>query len=395
MKNKFVFLFILLISAIGFSQINFEEGYLIDESGKKQSVLIKNMDWKDTPDSFEYKTSQNSEVKTGTLKNVKSFGIANQSQYVRVTVNIDRSSDNTSQLSYSKNPVFKEETIFLKVLLDAKASLYSYEGANFTRFFYKVDDNPIEQLVFKNYKVTNFKMGKNEQYKQELYNNLKCESITLEEVEKLEYQKSRLLKFFTEYNNCENSDIVSFEENKGKNFFHLNIRPGVQSASLSVINLISDDRNVEFDNEIGFRIGLEAEMVLPFNKNKWAVILEPTYQYYKSEKENLVQKVEVDYSSIEIPVGLRHYFFLNDESKIFLNAAYIVDLNLSSTINYENSGEVALKPKNNIGLGAGYNFDNKFSVEFRYSSSRELFTNFEYYKSDYNALAIIFGYTIF
>ena len=33
-------------------------------------------------------------------------------------------------------------------------------------------------------------------------------------------------------------------------------------------------------------MGIEAEFVLPFNNNnKWSIIAEPTYQYFKADKE--------------------------------------------------------------------------------------------------------------
>lgn len=32
-----------------------------------------------------------------------------------------------------------------------------------------------------------------------------------------------------------------------------------------------------------FRFGLEAEFVMGFNNNKWAFLLEPTYQQFESE----------------------------------------------------------------------------------------------------------------
>jgi hypothetical protein len=393
--KRIVLLSVILFSTLANAQINFEEGYIISSSNEKSTVFIKNVEWKDNPVSFEYRMGENGEITTGTLNSVKEFGINGDSRYVNTTVNIDKSSDNTSQLSYNKNPEFQKETLFLKVLIDSKASLYSYEEGNLTRFFYKIENNPIEPLVFKNYKITNFQAGKNEQYKQQLYNTLKCESISLDDVENLEYQKSELLKFFIKYNECENSELVNFEANKSTYIFHLSIRPGVNSASASLENKLDKNRDVTFDNETNFRLGLEAEVILPFNKGKWAVLFEPTYQSYKSQKIVDGQNIEIDYRSIEFPLGVRHYFFLTDKSKLFLNASYVIDANLSSTIIYESDIDLEIKSSSNAAVGFGYNYNNKVSLEFRYQSPRGLLVDYNFYRTQYSSISLILGYSLF
>ena len=63
-----------------------------------------------------------------------------------------------------------------------------------------------------------------------------------------------------------------------KDWFNLSIRPGMNYATLSIGNdLTLSITNIDFGNKLGFRLGLEAEFVLPFNKYKWAIIVEPTY----------------------------------------------------------------------------------------------------------------------
>ena len=70
------------------------------------------------------------------------------------------------------------------------------------------------------------------------------------------------------------------------------------------------------------RFGVETEFILAFNKNKWGVTIEPTYQYYKSEKKPSDVEAKLNYTSVEIPIGIRHYFYLSEKSKIFINASY-------------------------------------------------------------------------
>lgn len=87
------------------------------------------------------------------------------------------------------------------------------------------------------------------------------------------------------YNECNNQVFINFESKQKKDLFNLNIRPGFNNSSFSTQNGITSSSNVDFDNEFGFRFGIEAEFIIPVNKNKWAILIEPTYQYYKSGKK--------------------------------------------------------------------------------------------------------------
>jgi hypothetical protein len=61
------------------SQISFIEGYYINNSDEKTACFIKNVDWKNNPLKFEYKSTKESEKKTLTIESVKEFEIINVS----------------------------------------------------------------------------------------------------------------------------------------------------------------------------------------------------------------------------------------------------------------------------------------------------------------------------
>jgi len=188
--------------------------------------------------------------------------------------------------------------------------------------------------------------------------------------------------------------------------FNLSIRPGLKRSALAIDNPFLGAA-YDFGSKIGFRIGVEAEFVLPYNKNKWAIILEPSYQSFNvdlSEEDNGVsggiRNTSLDYTSIEIPLGLRHYFFLNNDSKIFLTASLIFDLSFNSSVVFtraDNSeiNTLDLETRNNIGLGVGYQFLQRYHVELRYQTNREVLGSFLLWNSDYESASVIFGYTIF
>lgn len=130
MIKKITTLAIMIISFNAIAQISFEKGYFISNNNQKIECLIKNMDWKDNPTKFLYKLEEDQNSKTATIQTVKEFGINNVSKYVRFSVSIDRSSENINELSDSRSPIFNNEILFLKTLVEAKASLYYYEASN-------------------------------------------------------------------------------------------------------------------------------------------------------------------------------------------------------------------------------------------------------------------------
>ena len=141
MNKQLIFLLLLLILNIkSYSQILFEDGYFINNSDQKIACLIKNVDWKNNPTEFEYKLAQDANIQKENIETVKEFGIDGLSKYYRVNVKIDRSSDQIDDLNPTKNAIFSNEQLFLKVLVEGKASLFIYVNGNLKRFFYKTAD---------------------------------------------------------------------------------------------------------------------------------------------------------------------------------------------------------------------------------------------------------------
>lgn len=389
-----------------YSQIVFEKGYFINENDQKVDCLIKNIDWNNNPEGFEYKLSPNANIEKASIENVKEFGIDGISEYIRATVQMDQSSDKIKNLSPEKNPIFKEQQLFLRVLVEGAASLYVYNNGTLTRFFYNTHDSLIQPLIYKRY-LTGKNINENNYFKQQLLNELKCSGITIKDVEKLSYNSKHLVNYFIKYNECINTDYINYESTIKKDFFHLSIRPGLNLSSLTIENLSESSRGAEFGNKFNFRFGIETEFILPFNKNKWGILVEPTYQYYEYEKTTEVNYVsgglrvsEVKYNSLEIPVGLRHYFFLNNESKVFANISYVLDFSSNSSIEFlrgdgslYNSLEV--KSRGNLALGIGYKYMDRYSMEIRYHADRDIIADYFFWNSSYKTLSLIFGYSLF
>lgn len=406
MKKQLLLLLTLIISFNVYSQISFEKGYYINNSKEKIECLIKNLDWINNPTDFEYKLSENSESINVNIKYVREFEIYNNSKYIRSKVKIDKSIEDINKLDYDKNATFVEELLFLKVLVEGNTNLYLYKNENIQKFFYNKDSSIIEQLVYKIYLNVDNNIVKNDRFKQQLWNDLKCNTIEIDKVENLVYKQNSLINFFIEYNKCNNSNFINYEQKVKKDLFNLTFRIHLNNSSLSIENSVNNSLT-DFGNKFGIGFGIETEFILPYNKNKWAIVIEPTYQNFKSEKTTYLNNISgekqitnVDYNSIEVPISLRHYLFINNNSKCFINASYIFDFNIKSSIELKGSdnsilNSLDINSRNNLGFGLGYKFKDKFSMEMRYLTSRNILGDYLYWKSNYNKLAVMIGYSIF
>ncbi len=406
--KKLAFCTLLLFTSTVYAQVLFEAGYFITDSNEKVECLIKNMDWKNNPTEFSYKLTETGEVKEASLQTVKEFGLGTTTKYVRFKVAIDKSTENTNQLDYNRQPVFEEELLFLESILEGKASLYYYENGGTARFFYETENTEITQLVYKKYLKERNLVGHNNYYKQQLYNSLKCESISAKMAEGLSYSVKSLKRFFMNYHQCENAEFEDYAVEERRDLFNLTIRPGINYSSLVVESATFASYLGEFDSQMNFRLGLELELILPFNKNKWGLVIEPTYQSYSAQKvipaPSLAERAldtEVDYQSIELPIGIRYYLFLNENSRFFANVLYTFDFVGNSDITQKRLGtenvyqEIKLKSRPYLMFGVGYKYLDRYSIELRLLPHRDVLYPYLSWSSDYQTTSLILGYTLF
>lgn len=400
-------LFTGLISVCLFNaQIKFEKGYFINNSGEKTEVLIKNLDWKNNPTEFEYKINDSSKSDRENITNVQEFGIVDGEKYIRKTVMVDRSSNNLDFLSKKREPEFEQKEVFLKYLVEGKASLLYYENGNTARFFFNSDTTEVKPLVYKSYYINQSQISYNDDFKEQIAEILHC-GIENKDVQSLNYNSKSLTKIFNKNNECLTGKSINYtDKHEKRDVFNLTIRPGISISSFQINNLLNyySSEEIKFGSKVSFRIGAEFEYVLPFNKNKWSLFTEPTYQYYKDEKETTAyypntsfeinMKHSIDYKYIEVPLGVRHYFFLNNQSKLFLNAAYVMSINLKSkfTSSYYNSTDTVSNQY--FIIGAGYKY-NRFSTEFRIATSKDILGNYLGSRSHFRSMSLILGYTLF
>ncbi len=186
-----------LLAILSFSvnaQVKFDSGYFVNNDGRKTICLIKNYDWKYNPNDFLYKQAENADVQKADINDVREFGIVNFSRYERYDVDIDTSSEELDEVSTNSRPEFKRKRVFLKVIVEGKASLYEYWAENRVRYFFKTDSLTPEPLIHKKYygddEPTN--LLENNLFRNQLWTSLQAPDLAQKDFSNLNYNEKSL-----------------------------------------------------------------------------------------------------------------------------------------------------------------------------------------------------------
>jgi hypothetical protein len=386
MKFLYALLAMTFVITQAKSQTVFEAGYIIYNNGTRAECKILNKNWLKNPEAISYKLTDDGQETKATVSDIKEFGVGDL-KYVAADVMIDQSSKEADKMTSGPDPVWVKERAFLKVITEGDASLYQFSKKALERFLLSTKNNDsIRQLIYKPYRITSTSIAQNKTYQAQLLAEVSCPGLP--EVKEVDYTMSSLKKYFVKFNECRGLKVETPKIKKASEF-HLTVTPGIDFASFKTVQSVSGHAT-EFAKEKSIRIGVEAEFVLPFNSRKWALVVEPTYQSY--ETTNPFPAVE---KSIEMPAGARHYFYLNDQSRIFLNAGAVFDLALDSRAKYGKSskeGETSQKFVISFFAGAGFKYS-RFGIEGRIYTEKSRIG--EGYFHVHEKVAVIVGYRIF
>lgn len=398
MKNKKL-IFFQLFSIIWlnlFSQINYKNGYYIDNSRVKHDCLIKNIEWKKSPNIIYYKTHADSESFEKNISELIEFGIYNETKFIKAKIKIELSSDMINNLEHDRNPKITEKEEFVRVLIDGKYSLYILGNDQNTRFYYSIDGNIPELLVFKKYLNNINVITQKNDYLFQIRSLVSCENFDFKKFENLKYEEKTLVKIFEDLNNCSQSNLQIFY--KPKQIFALSVRPRVQFSNIYL-------NNTTIENKFGYGLGIEGEIFLPFRNKKWSIPFEPSFQHLAVKVPNGNIElgndgyIDLKYNTFEISTGLRHYFYLNERSTVFVNGNFnfIID-NTSNTLNIKSADVVQKYPvnsKNNWAFGMGYKWKNQFGLEVKYYTKKDILIDVNSKYCDHKRIDLIFSYNLF
>ena len=196
-----------------------------------------------------------------------------------------------------------------------------------------------------------------------------------------------------------NNDLKTKKIEFSKKSIAINFKiiSGINFTNFSII--YSPSQKYSFDTQSILTVGFEFECVLPIKKNKWTFFINPNYQSYQAKvvinKDEGYSFYPKEYSLnnrfIEIPVGIRHYLFLKNDTKLFFNAGLTFNYSFNSTLSSQNDEFSIYANSYNRFIGMGLNI-NKYSFEIRYNSDKDLLREFIFESSKYTSTSILLGY---
>lgn len=383
---RFTLILLLFLSVNAFAQITFQKGYVITKDGVKQECFIKNGDWLYNPTSLEYRSLDGTETVTGTPETLSEFKVDGFNTYVQAEVDVDVSPNG---IDGEKELVWRKRNMFLKLLVDGPVRLFLYYASDTGRkFFIQSNGGDIRQLVYKEYVTVDSRLQKNTLYLGQLRADAWCDDFDESTLKALKYTESKLTRFFQKANECRG--VSSTRDDSGaRGKTNIWITPGVTQWNVSYTDALSSFEH-DFSATHGFRMGLELEFVFKFARNKWAFVVEPTYEGFKISGDNYL----AHYTALELLLAVRHYSYLKDDMAIHFNAGLIptnlVTMDSKFYLPHDLTGS-----KRGMGLtgGIGLNYQ-RFKAEVRYYHKRDLVAEFIFQELSTSRLSLILGYKL-
>ncbi|ANQ50667.1 outer membrane beta-barrel protein [Flammeovirga sp. MY04] len=401
-RISLIFILLLCFCQITLAQSTFQKGYFINLQNDTVQCYIKNLDWRSEPQKISIKKElSQKDHQTVSKEEMLEFEIFDQLKYIKVMVDVDRTSQNIKTLSYERQPKFEKEEVFLKEIYHGDVLLYEFHQKEITYFYLKGKEGEILPLVYKEYfGQDKFHVHKNEYYQQQLLNLFENDGATIKDVKKLNYEASSLIKFLSKF-----SSESKITENKiektsnSKGGIKFSLRPGFTTGSYIFEkgnkNNQTMDGPIDFGSNTQFKIGVEVEVAFGFNHQKWRLYLEPSYRSFSSSAQVENLNLDVKYQSLHFPLGLRYYSYLGDKWSIFYNGGLSIDQPLDSYLD-RNLAVDPYKMTFSIGyhLGLGVKYNKRWGTEFRYNHQGSLFRDYQNFADNFNVFEMSLVYTI-
>ena len=227
--------------------------------------------------------------------------------------------------------------------------------------------------------------------------DMKNPALDLRSMERISYFQRDLVQYVDKYNKINNGESTKFSDISKQNSFNLKITPGIAISNMQIFHPTMGTSELSSKGKVDFRIGLEAEYIFPYYKNRWSLFLEPNFQHFQADNGvDTYPFMSIQINTIDFPFGLRHYFHLGKQTRLFLNALYIskISFNPDSKITSSTYRISDISTRASYAWGGGFDF-RKASLEFRYNTKRDFLADYPYWDTDYTRFAVILGYRFF
>ena len=139
-------------------------------------------------------------------------------------------------------------------------------------------------------------------------------------------------------------------------------------------------------DNVGFRLGIELDVALPFGEGLWSGLFEPAYQTFSGE----FGTVKAKYTSIDLHLGLRRYFPVG-KGRLYLNSSLLYSQPSATLSGLAVNADVS--STFSLALSAGYKA-NRLSMELYFAVPRNITRSSSTYQTTFGGPAVILGYAL-
>lgn len=382
----------MLYVCSGFSQSEYQKGYILFTNCIRLECLIKNEDEYLFSDVVTYKHDSVAPPQRSKISEINEFVINDYGKFVCADVEIDISPAKISELTTRKEPLWESKRLALNELVCGATSLYVYHLQDCDRFFYKLPDGKITQLVYKEFLSSDYKnILQNKTYIFQLFRDVNRDQ-TSESISKVKYEAGALAEYFNNYN----GNICKFEKKSNFESFNIKLRIAGNYTGLKIKSLFYWQYDFNFSPTFLPGIDLEFEKFIHLKNNRFSVVFMPSFTYYdNSVRTSILQfqhLAKCKFAYIEFPLGLRYNYNLNKNSSLYvtgyLNSNINIDFNSIQMLPEPIS--IGFKKMGNFAFDIGYVYK-KWSVAIRQYSNQD-FINSTGWDYNYAKTSLSVGY---
>ncbi len=401
-RNSIAFglLFIFLINT-SLGQTNYKTGKIISLNGDTLYGFIDDQNKLTNPGVVTFKENNKDIAYHFKPSDIIASIIDSGDFYLSAIIEIDMNYGQNINMkeSHSKDSLLKKDTVFIRVLLQSKMSLFLYNDENNKNHYYYSDSiNIYNELTFKKVPVDidgKIYLKENTRYKNQLNYLMQDCQEAISKIKSTEYKENSLVELFRIYNNCISGNHIIYESLliPNQNNYYLLVglnRDQLVFKGFSSLGLENSNFSKSYNPLIGFGINI------PFKRGraKYSMFSELAWKKFDTRADYYSfiyyeNNIHLQFSYLKLSSAFK-YQFQNFSNKPYLFAGPILNYlihfintrheynhnpNLSPNYSREKDDIVNIPElKFGIGLfgGVGIRFK-KLSLEMRY----EKYSNFE------------------
>lgn len=289
------FVCLVFLTTLLQAQSNFISGTIIKSDGTTLSGLINFQEWEVSPSKIEFKSSKGADKQIFTPKEITSFDITGIEKYISAKVDLNVAPIELEKLTTDREPIFENTTIFLRMLVESRANLfYHIDEIGKEHFFFKVDNAPIEELIFTMYHEGLYEkeIGAYHRFRRQLIEDLAdCPSLrTL--IDMANYDRASLQPIIESYNVCVNEEIA-FTEREDKSVIKAGLVAGIGVTRLNFQGVsVRDLGETQFTPQATYYAGVYLSVLASRGLNRFSI--ENELMYHNVGGEGRFENIESD-----------------------------------------------------------------------------------------------------